>query len=177
MTPAAIARNAWHAKDTRAPLDSILDALGLDDIPTVRTCGPGVVRRWTETLNEWRDLLAERGMQAALPDNRFRQQHPPGTHYRLECGVCGAAFSIPPHLKGRRKYCGVPCANRARQTDTDPALVERNLEIVRLAESGLTYREIGARYDRSTGLISKVVCDWRAGEGWAADIDREEAAA
>ena len=90
MTPAEIARRA-HADPDRLPLDSIMDALGLDDIPTVASHGPEVVRRWTETLDAYKAETREdrHGTRLSLVSvwRHFHRQDATQREYARRCGV------------------------------------------------------------------------------------------
>ena len=112
MTTQAIIARAWQHKDHTAPLDTILDSLGLDAWPRLHTHGPEAVNRCSEVVGAWCETVGDRGLRAALPAGNRQGQK--AQRIRWECSGCGEVRMLIPSEAGRRVYCGSACATRSR---------------------------------------------------------------
>lgn len=131
MSPGQIAALAWELKDEQSPDETILEALGLDRSPTVRTHGEAVTWRYYDCVKAWTELVGERaeGYRDALPKENRQQK---GRRVLRTCEYCGEEMELLPfQAKRGRRFCNNACAYAGLKEESD---TPRNRKIVEMLE-------------------------------------------
>lgn len=165
MSPQVIAETAWDQRHDRMPLDTIMEAMGLEDIPSARRDGFEVVHRWNEALNAWKELVTERtggDLTLALPGRLLEDLD----RVAIDCEVCGDTVLVKPSEAERRRYCSQECSQTAQRGRSPKE--GRNHEMVRLVVVERESKaDVAHRFGVSEETVRRVVKEWQTNSGWA----------